>query len=321
MRPPLNHGASNLAGILIIIFIIIILTTNASNNKGDTGLGWAIGNNISNGNYSISGSSSNNRTNSNDNSSNTNSGTNEVVIGTGNAAYSYQPYEEYITLDNRSRTPINITGWQLRNGKDKRPYYIGSNLQKFSADIAIIPQATLILSPNDKSINQDVILGDNERAIITTGSIGNRSPYTITSFKENICTGYLEDLPNYAFNPALSRNCPRPNNELGIENMDTSCRNIVSSISSCETPQIGEKINNEYCADCYKGKLLSSNCKTFIQEHFNYQGCLIYHQSDPKFSGQTWRVFLGRGWEMWAKEYESIELFDRFGQLVNYQNY
>lgn len=299
MRSTLNRGSSNLVGILIIVFIIIVIVSNRDStyiNKPST--------------------------NNSSSASETTSATNLVTISTGNAAYSYQPYEEYITLSNRSSDPINITGWQLKNGKDKRPYYSGSTLQRFSADIAIIPQAALILSPSGTSINQNVTLQSNERAVVTTGSFGNRSPYVITSFKENMCTGYLEALPDYAFTPSLDRNCSRPENEPEIENMDTTCRRVIEGISSCETPKIGERNSEgEYCADCYKGKILSSVCKAFIEEHFSYKGCLIYHQNDPKFSLGTWRIFLGRGWEMWAKEYESIELFDHFGQLVNYQSY
>lgn len=313
MRSTLNRGSSNLVGIVIIIFIIVVIITSRE-SAGSPGLGWKVGT----GSTYISKPSSSNFSSA----SNTASATNAVTVSTGNAAYSYQPYEEYITLSNRSRTPVNITGWQLRNGKDKRPYYSGSTLQRLSADVAIIPQATLILSPSGKSLNQDVILQSNEKAIVTTGSFGNRLPYAITSFKENMCTGYLEALPDYAFNPSLSRGCPRPAQEPGIENMDIACRKVIESIASCETPKIGERMSDgEYCADCYKGKILPSVCRAFIKEHFNYQGCLVNHQSNPKFSGNTWRLFLGRGWEMWAKEYESIELFDRFGQLVNYQSY
>lgn len=311
MRSTLNRGSSNMVGIFIIFFLIIVVISNGGGGSNSGQKGVSSGGSQTNSFYSKPSSVSEGA-----------SATNLVTISTGNASYSYQPYEEYIILNSSSRTSINITGWQLKNGKDKRPYYSGSTLQRFSADIAIIPQAALILSPSGASINQDVILQNNEKAVVTTGSFGNRSPYVITSFKENMCTGYLEALPDYAFNPSLDRNCPRPEYELGIENMDTTCRRVIEGISSCETPKIGERDSEgEYCANCYKGKTLSSVCKAFIEEHFSYKGCLIYHQNDPKFSGNTWRIFLGRGWEMWAKEYESIELFDRFGQLVNYQGY
>lgn len=321
MKNQWQKGASSLGGILVILFILFVMLSGSNST-------WTTDTSISSNNYSVGGKGFFRGETLTSSSSNSPTGSQQapatsgqVSIGTGNASYSYQSYEEYITLDNSGRSPINITGWQLKNGKDQRPYYTGGALQRFSADVAIIPQAALVLSPSGNSFNQDVILGSNERAVITTGSFGNRSPYKVTSFKENICTGYLEELPDYAFTPPLSRNCPDPENEPGIENLDRDCRKIVESLRSCETPQFGERIDQEYCPDCFDGKILPSQCKAFLVEHFSYQGCLIYHQGDKNFSGKTWRIFLGRGWEMWADEYESIELFDRFGQLVNYQNY
>ncbi len=318
-------GSSNVLGIGIIIFIIFVMLTQpnggpgwslSSGNSGATGDNRSLGEIWSGsivGGTAISGGSS-------DSSAGVKT-TGLLSIGTGNASYTYQPYEEYITLYNQSRSSVDITGWQLKNGKDKRPYYSGSTLQRFSADVAIIPQATRLLAPTGNSVMQDVVLKPDEQAVVTTGAVTNRSPFTVTSFKENMCTGYIEALPDYSFTPSLSRNCPSPSKEPGIENLERSCRELVESLSGCETPQIGERVNNEYCADCYRGKLLSSNCKAYLKEHFSYQGCLINHRNDQNFEGNTWRIFLGRGWEMWADKYESIELFDRFGQLVNYQNY
>jgi hypothetical protein len=321
MKIEWQKGNSNLTGILIIVFILIVVLTTP--REGQNGWNWAPGSTITSGGSSISsGSSYSSGTVSGSTVYSNEDATRQVSIGTGNAAYSYQPYEEYVTLHNNSRSPINITGWQLKNGKDARPYYVGGSLQRFSADIALIPQATKLLSPTGNSSNQDVILERDEQAIITTGSFGNRAPYPITSFKENMCTGYLEDLPDYSFNPPLSRNCPRPAREPGIENLDLECRKFVENISPCKTPIFGGKDNlGENCPDCIEGRILGSACNAFIKQHFSYQGCMIYHTGDQNFSGRTWRLFLGRGWEMWAEEYESIELFDRFGQLVNFQNY
>lgn len=306
MKNQWQKGSSNLLGIGIIVAIAIIMLSQSGSGLRS---GWTSG----------SGGAKETKSFWQSNGS---SGGGQVAIGTGNASYVYQPYEEYITLDNSGRSPINITGWQLKNGKDKRPYYLGSMLQRFSADTALIPQASLILSPAGASLKQDVVLGKDERAIVTTGSFGVRSPIAVSSFKENMCTGYIEGLPDYAFTPALSRNCPSPRTEPGIENLDRDCRRVVERLSSCETPQIGERRGGEeYCSECYEGQILSSNCRAFIEAHFSYQGCLIYHQSDPNFSSNTWRIFLGRGWEMWSDEYETIELFDSSGVLVDYENY
>lgn len=245
-----------------------------------------------------------------------------ISITSGNAPYTYQPYEEYVTIENTGPAPVDITGWKLRNGKDKRPYYSGNTLQRYSADISVIPQAARLLTGTDQNTLSNVVLEPGERAVVTTGKMGVQSPYKIVSFKENMCTGYLENMREYAFLPSLSFSCPRPSTEPGIELMDAACRDFINTLSACETPIFENKDSNgEYCDTCIRGQRLSSVCANFIKEHFNYGACVAYHGRDKDFSGKTWRIFLGRSWEMWADKYETVELFNRFDQLVDYQNY
>ncbi len=305
MRTRLQRGEGSLDGIIILaVILIIIWVTPKGNTNSDESGNWVPRTTISS--YSTT----------------TSPQAQYISLGTGNAAYSYQPYEEYISIENRGNTAIDITGWQLKNGKDKRPYYLGGTLQRFSADVAIIPQATLSLSPTGASVLSNVVLGQNERAIVTTGAVGPRSSIQITSFKENMCTGYIEALPDYAFIPPLSQNCPRPASEPGIRNLPPDCRDFINTLSSCKTPEFGGRNREgQSCDNCVNGVELPNYCRAFIKEHFSYQGCVANHGKKPDFSGRTWRIFLGRGWEMWAKDYETIELFNQSGQLVDFQNY
>lgn len=245
-----------------------------------------------------------------------------ISLNNGNAAYAYQPYEEYITIINRGKESVNITNWKLKNSKDKRAYDFGGTLRYFPSDTATIGQATLFISPQGLNKLQDVVLQVGETAIVTTGLAGSQSPFKIVSFKENICSGYLENMPEYKFTPPLTRNCPRPAKEVGIEALDTECRKFVERMASCYTPKFDTKDKNgDICHNCVDGKPLSGSCVAFIKNHFNYTSCIAYHQNDTNFSSRTWRVFLGNGWEMWAQKYETIELFDQFGQLVNTRSY
>ncbi|OHA94737.1 MAG: hypothetical protein A3C62_00685 [Candidatus Zambryskibacteria bacterium RIFCSPHIGHO2_02_FULL_39_16] len=240
-----------------------------------------------------------------------------ISISTGNASYAKQSYEEYITINNRGRENIDITNWQLINGKDQRAYDLNGSLRYFAADIAIIPKATLFISPTGFNNFQNVVLKPGEKAIITTGNIGSQLPYKIVSFKENICSGYIENLPEYKFTPALTHNCPRPANEIGVTSLDTECRKFIEKMSSCHTPKFDTRDSEgNICSNCVDGKLLSSSCVAFIKNHFNYNSCIANHVNDPNFSSKTWRIFLNKGWEMWAKEYEIIKLFDQLGRLV-----
>ncbi len=295
--------------ILVVIFVIIIILPKVTSNGSSTSTSTTSNNIFS-------------PTNTVTNTNNSSSYTKNISLNNGNAAYAYQPYEEYITINNYATEAVNITGWQLRNAKDKRPYDSGGNLQHFAADTAIIPQGALFISPTGTSALENIVLKSGDMAYVVSGQIGSQLPYKITSFKENICSGFLEDLPEYEFNPPLSRNCPRPASEPGITLLDVDCRKFIERMSPCHTPKYDTlDKDGEICRNCVDNEPLSNACIGFIKNHFNYNSCIANHRNDADFSGQTWRIFLGKGWEMWAKEYETISLFDQFGKLVTERIY
>jgi|GEM_PF-1220876 len=308
-----ERGASSALGIAIILFTLLVVWI-APPGGVRSGPGWSFNFNSNTPDSSQeilkSGQSKN-------------SSYKNISLDSGNAERAYQSYEEYVTIENWGDEPVDITGWQFKNGKDARAYNLGGGLQRFSADIAIIPQGTLLLPSGGQPAMQNIILKRGEKAVVVTGSVGVTSPYKILSFKENKCTGYIESHPDYAFNPALSQNCPKPDKEPGLEELEPSCRRFVERLSSCKTPEFSRKDSRgEPCDTCINGERLSSACAAFIKERFSYQGCLRQHSNDPDFySGNTWRIFLGRGWEMYADDYETIELFDKNGNLVDFVNY
>jgi hypothetical protein len=272
----------------------------------------------------------NNANNTNPNLSKDSVFANNISLNTGNASYSFEPADEYISLANNSNKPITITGWKLQNAKGNRAYNVGNSLQYFPANAISIPAGVYILSPTGANDLQNIILKPNESAIVTTGSVGVTSPYRIVSFKENECTGYIENLPNYYFTPSLQMNCVQPRNEPGVRNLDTPCQDYISGMSSCHTPKFdtvdtqGRLTDSQgnSCFGCVDGNsTLSSSCVAFIKSHFSYPGCLAYHRNDSNFSGSEWRIYLGQQWELWASKYETISLFDSLGKLVDYQSY
>lgn len=245
-----------------------------------------------------------------------------ITLNVGNARYSYQPSEEYISIYNSNREPINITGWQVKNGMDKRTYYIGGNLQRFPAQSVLIGQGARLLSPWGTNFMENIVLAQGETAVITTGRSASQLPYQIVSFKENMCTGYLDAMPEYSFTPPLNRICPRPADEPGVEWLDTECRTFISRLPSCQPPDFTQRDRrNEPCTNCVNRTPVSGACLAFIKERFNYQGCVANHAAHPNFYGRTWRVFLGQGWEMWNSEYETIEILDQFGRSVTSRSY
>ena len=274
------------------------------------------------GNYSGNSSDSTSGYYYNDNLSENSIYSRSISIGVGNASRSYQPYEEYITIENRGRDSINITGWTLKNAKDERTYELGGRIQHFPADTAVVGRGARFISPYGESVVQNIVLGPGEKAIVTTGSMAQLSPYRITSFKENVCSGYLGELRNYSFEPALRRDCPNPEIELGVRNLDTKCQNYIDRLRSCETPDYDKRDRDgEICSNCADGVQLSSSCINYLKGHYSYSGCIANHAGDPNFEGDTWRIFLGQKWEMWANDHDIIKLFDSTGNLVDYKSY
>lgn len=323
----LQRGASNLDGILILAFLLFILLIQ--HGSGVSVTGKPLSSSSSSGAKSSGGTISSSRPATREEmgvvggTTIRSAGYPSLSISSGNARSEIQSYREYIVITNWGKTAVDITGWTLRNGKDKRVYMIGDQLQRFSADIAVIPGAAPILMPQGGSVVQNVVLQPGEKAVVTTGLVANRTPYNVTSFRENSCTGYLERLDDYNFQPALQTSCPDPEREPGFDTLDPQCRAFVERLSPCETPDFEPKDREgNACRNCIDGQILSSSCGAYVREHFSYQGCLAYHTSDANFSFKnTWRVFLGRTWEMWGKNYESIELYDKNGNLAAFVNY
>lgn len=303
-----------LVAICIVIFVFIIPTRQLGPTKSI---------------FSLEGTSYNQNPQTNTNTNGIPNPTknsvysNSISLSSGNASYAIQPYEEYVSIENNGDASVDITGWKLKNAKNERPYAVGGNLQYFSADEVVLPRASSFISPSGNNTYQNIILKKSERVIITTGPIGVKTPYAIVNFKENKCSGYLEDLPEYNFTPQLSMNCVRPSNEPGTKSLEVSCQKYLDSMRSCHTPKFETTDRRgNVCSNCVDGNSsLGSSCVAFIKSHFSYSGCIANHQNDSDFSGNTWRIFLGRTWELWADSHETISLWDFSGNLVDYKSY
>lgn len=313
MRRTFKKGekGSVLEGVIVLttLILIMVLFVLPDNNKGPLKPIIPLEGSVNTG-HDTSGASNGATyaTISSAGSPNASSYANSISLGAGNASYAIQPYEEYITIYNHGSSAINITGWKLKNDKENRVIYEGGTERRYRSDMAIIPSAD----------TGNVVLKPGEIAIVNTGLITNYSPYRITSFKENICSGYIEATGDYNFTPSLSVSCPTEQSA----NLDVKCRDFVNSISSCHIPQFGSQTSQgDYCENCVDGVLLPSSCVAFLKSRYNYASCVSNHRNDPNFYLNTWRVYLGRGWEMWADRYETIYLYDQYGKLVTYVTY
>lgn len=242
-----------------------------------------------------------------------------IRLNTGNAKRATKARDEYITIENRGDFAVNITGWRLENGKKARTYVVGGKQVHYASDVGIIPEGAKVLYPGG-SVVGDIILNPGEEAVVTTGSPPNLKP-ALMSFKENSCTGYLEE--TYEFETGVNKSCIRPNKEAGIENLEIECQDYIDSINSCHAPEFGGKDEEgERCDNCIDGtRGLSSMCRAFIRAHYSYEGCLAHHITDEEFEGDTWHVYLFKPWEMWEESHETISLYDSRGYLIAEESY
>ena len=249
-----------------------------------------------------------------------------ISIDVGNAPSEYQAYQEYIILrsSGANTKPINISGWKLVNAKGAKSFQVGGNVTRFAADVAIIPQAVPLYLPGKTSITAPVMLGQNGQAIIITGS-NNVNGTSLPSIRENSCMPYLTNdkkNPFYLY-PDIYAECPSPRKEIGYANLEKSCYDLISNLSSCRTPNEDRVEVDGTLESGYINGVggLSDSCRQYIENHFSYPACVANHSGDENFFGDTWHVFLNKKWEMWAAERETITLLDTEGKVVASYSY
>jgi len=247
------------------------------------------------------------------------------ISNRGNSASERWADNEYITLQNVSNQSITITGWYLQNGRDQRGYIDNlNNLTKGVSDTAVIPKGvrTLLVSTNN-SVEQ-IILSPRDKAIVTSGKMTKKASFLGLSFKVNKCSGYLNEYPGYALQPQISKQCPRPSAESGLDLLEDSCYNFVKKkLQVCHTPVYREEMQKsgelrQYLDSTYG---LSRVCREYVQQHFNYQWCTLTYMKDSDFYKGEWRIYLNRQAQLWDSGRERIALYDAQGKLVDELKY
>lgn len=213
----------------------------------------------------------------------------QVALKVGNVKET-DPAREYLILEvNDAVEPITISGWSLES------YVTNSR--------ASLPEGAALLADDNDRTADPIRLAAGERAYVLTGETPLR-----TSFRENLCTGYLVEYGS--FYPSLSKQCPLPSDELlqygSVSASDDECFEFVADIRRCEIVDRDERDDAD----------LSSRCESFVRNVLDYEGCVAKHKSEPTFFGTTWRVYLDRDRELWRSTRDVIRLLDADGKVV-----
>lgn len=199
------------------------------------------------------------------------------------------PKAEYVVLSLSSGAgkAVSTAGWKLIGEEGSAGFPQGAEVPRSGRVNELAP---ITLRPGDT-------------AIVVTG----RSPIGL-SFRENLCTGYLEE--NQDFRPALTLECPSAWQEYEryYDDDEEACRRFVQTAPYCSSE-----------TDVPSG--VSSSCERFTEEYLNYNGCVAAHGKDSDFASRTWRIFLGRSDELYPRSNGTIRLVDAEGKTIDSLEY
>lgn len=210
------------------------------------------------------------------------------------AATESAPAQEFIqlTASDSNTQPVAVTNWLLQSA--------------VSGARAPIPAAAPFFVLGVVNPVQPVYLEPGASIFVTTGA----SPVG-TSFRENICSGYLSEL--HAFTPEIPNECPIPPEMLPM-NADTlrtygsSCFDYLNTLTQCHFP-------TTLPAD------LSLSCRSFISNTMSYNGCISASRDRVPFALPAFRTYLGLRSELWGNSHDVIRLIDEQGRTVDVLTY
>ncbi len=189
--------------------------------------------------------------------------------------------------------PIDVSSWSLQSAVSGTRAYIPRGADTF-----------LMGSINEQG---DIYIAPGTDALLSSGT----SPVG-TSFRENMCSGYLGQMQTYT--PPFSADCPSAASVLSpsAENLQTygaSCFDAIANLPSCAFPTS-------------LPSSISASCRTFLTNTFSYNGCVQRSKSRSDFRGSTWRVFLGApSGTLWNTRHDVIKLLDHEGRTVDMLTY
>ena len=211
------------------------------------------------------------------------------------AATETDPAREYIviTASTGNTAPIALKNWSLQSA------YTGVRLY--------IPFASSLFLMGIINDQEDVSLNPGGSASLNSGP----SPVG-TSFRENMCSGYLGQLRS--FYPPLANSCPPASASLPFtpENLKVygeECFNFLQNIPACTAPL--DAIPNN----------ANPNCRAFAANVLSYNGCVAANKHRTGFYSDTWRVYLGSSGELWRNSHDIIRLLDSDGRTVDVATY
>lgn len=208
-----------------------------------------------------------------------------VAITSGNPRAT-DPLAEQFTIQGRSKSIIDITGWTVGSEKYRTSY--------------TIPDAYEIPNHPYLERKKNLVINDKSKVVVYTGA-----SVSGVNFRLNNCVGYLNNY--YKFTPALPAMCPKPN-ALETKELSVYCQKVIAQNANCKEPNLNDI-------------LINAECRDYISARFNYSKCVEGNYNYFDFFTDEWRVYLGQSKEIWANEPDALLLRDENGLVVSRYRY
>jgi hypothetical protein len=168
-----------------------------------------------------------------------------------------------LRITNTSGSILSLSSTQLESSRTGARVSLGRAAEILVAGAA--PSAEVILEP------------------YASAFISFESSPVGTSFRENICTGYLTQ--SITFTPSIPHLCPAPSQvasqyDPSRRKLDDTCHSFIDTLSSCTL---------------YTSPLptdLSSACREFIRGAFSYKSCAFQNQTKVGYLQPDWRIYV-----------------------------
>ncbi len=204
-------------------------------------------------------------------------------IRINNARNANNTTDEYITLQNTSTTSISINGFNLVNSDNEEfKIPLGHNLP----GVRPVAGDKITLNQYDKA---EIYTGQQEKHL---------------DFRENICTGYLDQHSD--FFDKLSHNCPRPDISSNLRLPD-HCIQVFEQNRSCQTDDTSQ--------------IQVAECLDYSEAHYNYQGCVRDFQNRSDFFSNNWLIWMQRSTKFLRDIHDKVTLYDGNGKIVDIYTY
>ena len=216
-----------------------------------------------------------------------------VSLSIGNA-FAGNASEEYVLLiaSETNTAPVDVSGWSLQS------VLSGT---RASIPLAASPYVLGIVNPVS-----DTLLSPGATATFISGI----SPIGV-SFRETICTGYLNQVQ--PFTPGLSNSCPAserivPYTQQNLVHYGADCFEFLRTLAHCSFPSSVPST-------------LSSACRALLINTFTYNGCVNMYRGVPDFGLPSYRLYGNYTRELWGNDHDIIRLLDREGRTVDAVSY